>query len=205
MGKSLYSKPFFTKKAQFGIDVSDDDSKVYFKISDLPPQNVVWNQSERKKHQSTIAAEVHEIMNIADGLRLFRKQGYEKFCEFAKWINPTGFAGTLMFFHNNADASVSSSWGISIKENPDSKKRESVPYIVSFSINQNSDEVGKVGRSFPIDPLIFRKFEDLCQRAATTAHDNELEIQVLKRKENYNKHQNGQSGKGRSIQPPPGM
>ncbi len=195
MGKCVYPKPLFAGKVILGIDVAENDAKVYFKVSDKLTNGEAFDPA---KHRSIIAAESHEVLNIARGLEIYDREGYEKFCEFAKRINPTGFAGTLMFFHRNTDKSTGSGWGIAIKKDSNGTCK------ISFSINQNGGEAGKVGRSFPVEYPILLKFQLLCVRAAEAAIDNELELEGAKRKELFNIHQEKQAVKARQV-PPPGM
>ncbi|SHG27455.1 hypothetical protein SAMN02745206_03595 [Desulfacinum infernum DSM 9756] len=167
MGKDLYIRPFFTRDKMFNIEVPDGEPKAFITICDRGKDGSITGKS-------TVAAEIHELMNVRHALKLYREFGAERFERFAAWLNPKAPAGLLSFVHTNGKRTTT--WGLSMREAKDGSR--------SFSVFVTQAEGGKKeNRSFPIDPGLYLLLERYMERALEAVEENSLEWARARRQE----------------------
>jgi hypothetical protein len=167
MGKDFYIRPFFTRDKMFNIEVPDGEPKAFITICDRAKDGSI-------SAKSTVAAEIHELVNVCHALKLYREAGAERFERFAAWLNPKTPNGLLSFVHVNGKRTAI--WGLSLRETKEGAR--------NFSVFVTQAEGGKKeSRSFPIDPGLYLLFERYMERALDAVEENSLDKARSRRQE----------------------
>jgi len=159
----FFMQPFFTRDKFLNIEVPEGETKAFISI-----------RTRDKKEAAVVAAELHELVNISTGLKIYREEGRERFNRFVAWLNPKAPADSLGFVHRNGNRTTN--WGLSLLKQGEAPHRA----YVCISWRENGK---KGGLTFGIDPTMYILFERHVANVVNTVEANKTVLAREKRRE----------------------